>query len=193
MSREITMRRLPVLLGLGLILFAAATAAAAALTAKISLGFTTQYTGTADLSTPTDAMNIARAIEFTSGTGANQADLVFHDSRTLADGANEVLDLYASGTLLTPLGTALTMTKLKALYVYNTSSDASLLIGGGTTPVGICADATDIVKLPPGGKLILSAPNATGIVTSTNKNLKFEHDGTGSSTLTYEVIIIGID
>lgn len=176
-----------------LILLIACSLSIGALTAKISLGLTTQFTGSGDLSTPTDQMNITRAIEFTSGTGANQADVLFADSRTLADGANEVLDIYASGTLLTPLGTALTMTKAKAIYVYNTSADASLLIGGGTTPLAICADGSDILKLPPGGKLVFTAPLAAGIATTTNKNLKFEHDGTGSSTLTYEVVVIGID
>jgi len=49
------------------------------------------------------------------------------------------------------------------------------------------------MKLPPGGKFLWTAPNADGLTITTNKNLKLAHDGTGSSTLTYNIVAIGID
>jgi hypothetical protein len=164
-----------------------------ALTATMNKKFLTQFTGPLDLSTPIDELNLDRSIVFTNGTGANQANMIFHDQRTLADAANEVLDLYASGTLKDPLGTVLTMAKLKFLFIKNGSADANLLIGGATTPVGLFNVATDVLKLPPGGQFEWTAPNAAGLDLSTNKNLKLAHDGTGSSTLTYDIIAIGID
>ncbi len=166
------------------------------LTTKISLGFTTEYTSTGDLSNPRDSMSINRNIELTSGTGANQANVIFTDSRTLTDthahDANEVLDVYASGSLKDPLGTALTISALKVIYVYNTSTTSSLLVGGGTTPVGFFADPSDILTIPPGGKWVLTAPNATGWDVTTNKNIKLQQSG-GTGNLVYEIILIGVD
>ena len=164
-----------------------------ALTTKVVLKFNTVYTNPADFSTPKDVLIDDVSISLADGDGASQADVIFHDQRTLADGANEVLDLYASGSLLDPLGTALTIETLKLLYIYNNSSDASLKIFGGVTPIGICSDSSDIVILPPGGTFMWSAPDLTGLDITTNKNLKLEHDGTGTSTLTYNVIAIGVD
>lgn len=163
------------------------------LAASIKIGFDVQYSVAKDLSTPADRLALSRTFDLADGSGANQAQVLFSDIRTLADGANEVLDLYASGSLLDNLGVALTLTRLKVLYLKNLSTDANLLVGGGTTPVGVFADASDILTLPPGGIFIYTAPNATGLLLTTNKNLKLEHNGTGTSTLSYEIIVIGID
>jgi hypothetical protein len=163
------------------------------LTTAINILFNILNTKVDDLSTISDPITIDRTISLADGSGANQADVIFRDTRTLADGANEVLDLYASGSLLDAFGTALTIETLKVLYLKNKSSDATLLVGGGTTPIGLCADATDIIKIPPGGILIWSAPDATGLDITTNKNLKLEHDGTGSSSMDIELIAIGVD
>jgi hypothetical protein len=168
--------------------------ATTSLTTRISLGFTATYTVTGDLADSVSAMNLSRTIDLTSGTGASQANLIFHDSRPLADGANETLDLYASGTLLDPVGNALTMAALKALYLKNTSADATLLVGGAASvALTLFSDTTDILKIPPGGIFLWTCPSAAGLDLSTNKNLKLAHDGTGSSTLTYEIIAIGED
>jgi len=140
-----------------------------------------------------DSLNITRGENWTSGTGANQVQILFHDIRTLADGANEVLDLYESGTLKDQHGDLLTLTALKFLYIKNKSADATLQLFGGTTPVGICADATDIVKVKPGGTFVWIDPSAAGLDVTTNKNLKIEHDGTGSSSMDVEIALMGLD
>jgi len=38
-----------------------------------------------------------------------------------------------------------------------------------------------------------TAPDATGLDVTTNKNLKLEHDGTGSDDLVYRIVLIGVD
>jgi len=166
----------------------------AALSTSVTLNFAATFTGSPDLSTLTDKLALNRNISLTSGSGANQADMIFHDQRTLADGATETLDLYASGSLLDPLGSALTIETLKLLYLYNESSDATLQVGGGASlDIGILADTSDILEIPPGGKFLWTGPDATGLDITTNKNLKLTHDGTGTSSLTYEIIAIGVD
>lgn len=164
------------------------------LVTSITLNIAATYAGSPDLSTLRDVLAQNYNIALATGTGANQADVIFHDQRTLADGANEVLDLYASGALLDPLGVALTIETLKALFIYNQSADAALLIGGGASnDIGIMADTSDKLVLKPGGKFIWTAPDATGLDITTDKNLKLEHDGTGTDTLTYDIVAIGVD
>jgi hypothetical protein len=108
-------------------------------------------------------------------------------------GGRETLDLYG-GTLLDGLKNTLTMEKLKVLFLKNTSADASLLIGGATTtPVDLFADVADVFKQRPGGVFLTTAPDANGILLTTNKNLKLAHDGTGTGNLIYEIIAIGVD
>jgi hypothetical protein len=163
------------------------------LTAKIVLGFDAVCQAVQNLSTLADRLSINRALELTNGTGANQANVLFHDQRTLADAADETLDLYG-GALQDALKNTLTMEKLKVLFLRNTSAEASLLIGGaGTTPIDLFADAAGVFKQRPGGVFLTTAPDANGIVLTTNKNLKLAHDGTGTSPLVYEIIAIGVD
>lgn len=165
-----------------------------ALSTVITINIATSFTGSPDLGTLTKKLSENWNITLTSGTGANQANMIFDDERTLADGANETLDLYASGSLLDAFGNALTIETLKLLCLYNQSSDASLLIGGGASlDLGILADTSDQIVLPPGGKFIWSAPDATGLDITTNKNLYLAHNGTGTSTLTYDIVAIGVD
>jgi len=163
------------------------------LTVKVVLGFDAVCQAVQNLSNLADRLSINRALELPNGTGANQANVLYHGQRTLADAADETLDLYG-GTLLDSLKNALTMEKLKVLFLKNTSVEASLLIGGaGTTPVDLFADPADAFKLRPGGVFLTTAPDANGILLTTNKNLKLAHDGTGTSNLVYEIIAIGVD
>ena len=164
------------------------------LSATLNILFNCINTKALDLNTARDILALTGGVTFTDGTGANQADTLFHDTRTLADGANETLDLYASGTLTDAFGDALTIETLKALYIKNNSTDANLLIGAAAVnAIGLFSDSSDILKLPPGGELVFIAPDATGVDITTNKNLKIAHDGTGSSDLTYDIIVIGVD
>ncbi|KPK71858.1 MAG: hypothetical protein AMJ84_05420 [Acidithiobacillales bacterium SM23_46] len=164
-----------------------------ALTANLSLGLNIEFSKSLDLSTPKDTLSQNRGKTLNNGTGADQADTVWHDKRTLGDGENETLDFH-DGSLSDPLGGALTLDELKALYIKNYSSDAGLKIGGAAAnALGLFADATDILLLPPGGELLFTAPGSGGIDITTNSDLKLEHDGTGSSSLIYDIVVIGVD
>jgi hypothetical protein len=163
------------------------------LTAKLNLLLNLEHTKALDLNTLRDAMNLTRGVSLTNGTGANQADSLFHDVRTLADAANETLDLH-DGTLVNGFGDTVTLNKLKGIYIKNNSLDANLLIGGAATvQLGIFNDVTDVLKLPPGGDFFMTAPGSAGVDVTTNSKLKIAHDGTGTSSLTYDIIVVGVD
>ena len=137
---------------------------------------------------------LVSAGSWTYGTGANQVNVVYADMTQLADGGNTTLDLYASGSLLDVFNRALTMEALKFLYIKNNSSDATLIIGGGASnDLDIFADTSDKLYIKPGGIFIWIDPSAAGLDITTNKNLKIEHDGTGSSTMDVDVIAMGLD
>ena len=165
-----------------------------ALTTTVTLKFQTLFTDPADLSTPTDNLVQDYSVTLATGSGADQANVIFHDQRTLADAAVDTLDLYASGSLLDPLGVALTMEQLKVLYLANTSTTNSLTIGPSATAVALCADkASDIIIIPPEGKFLWTSPASGGLDLTTNKNLVLTHDSTDATALIYNIIAIGVD
>ena len=59
-----------------------------------------------DNSTPNDPFTLTHAIAFAFGSGASQYDLVWHDTRLLAAGASEELDV--AGGLTDAFGNTLT-------------------------------------------------------------------------------------
>jgi len=167
-------------------------------TAKFGIRITINNTKALDLDTAKDYLDLDLGASFTNGEGANNANVLFHDTRTLADGADDTLDLHTgtddAGNIVDAFGDAVTIDKLKALYIKNSSTDANLLIGGAAaTQLGLFNDVSDIAKLPPGGEFLFIAPDATGIDISTNECLKIAHDGTGESALTYDIVVLGVD
>ncbi|KKK55402.1 hypothetical protein LCGC14_3074910 [marine sediment metagenome] len=163
-----------------------------ALTAKMILNILIDYTSTRDLGTATLPIQLSRGITLTDGTGANKGDICFDDNRTLADGANETIDVRS---ITDAYGTALTFDILRGLYIKNNSTDSGLLIGNAAaTQLGIFSVATHILLLPPGGEFFMTWPDATGLDTTTNKDLKLEHDAVGAAvSLTYDIILVGED
>jgi len=163
------------------------------LSGKFGLSLVATDDSTDELSRLVDYLNLSRGVTFSEGEGANQIDMVFHDQRTLVDGANETLDIH-DGSLTNKVGVPITMDKLKALYIKNGSTEAGLIIGGAAADqLGLFSDVSDKLVLPPGGEFLIIAPGASGIDCSSNSDLKLEHDGTGSSSLIYDIVIFGVD
>lgn len=164
-----------------------------ALTAKMVLNINIDYTSARDLGTATLPIQLARGLTLTDGTGANKGDICFDDTRTLADGANETIDVRS---ITDAYGTALTFDIIRGLYIKNNSTDSGLLVGAAaaTQLVLFAAPASDILLIPPGGEFFMTWPDATGLDTTVNKDLKLEHDAVGAAvSLTYDIIIVGED
>lgn len=165
-----------------------------ALTGNSNVVINIQNKKALDLDTVLDTLNINTGISWAFGTGANQANCLWHDTRTLADGGTETIDLYASGTEVDAFGGALTMAALKLLYIKNNSDDATLkVLGTAVTAIPILSDPSDIIEIGPGGFLLWALPTAAGLDITTNKNLKIEHDGTGSDTMDVDIVAMGLD
>lgn len=141
-----------------------------------------------DLATSTIKHRDPQNLALTSGTGANQVNAVFSDERTLT-ATSETLDLY--GGLTNALGTTLNFAKIKVLYIKNTHASSNLLVGNASAPVLLCSAANDIIIVPPGGVLLITAP-ASGGITVTNSSADGIKIDSGAATITYNIIIAGV-
>lgn len=131
--------------------------------------------------------------DFTDGAGANQAQKVFTDTRTLTASSTEDLDL--AGGLTDAFGNVLTLTEVKAIIIKAAAGNTNNVIVGGAasnqfvTPFGAGAHT---VTVRPGGMLMLVAPDATGyaVTAGTGDLLKIANSA-GSTSVTYDILILG--
>ena len=140
-----------------------------------------------------DELNISTSIKWSFGTAAKQCDVLFHEKLTIAAAGNQTLDLYASGSLEDAFGNLLTMEAIKFLYVFNRSTDLYVnIFGGGSDDLLIMGGTTDAMKIKPEGHFQWADPSAAGIVTTSNKNLKFVV-AAGSGDAIIDVVAMGLD
>jgi len=144
-----------------------------------------------DLSTPQDSLSKSFRDTLATGTALDQADRLWHDTRTLT-ATSEDLDL--AGGLTDGLGETITFAKVKAVLIVNknVTAGAILKIGGAAANqfVNWVADASDIVNVQPGGALLLWAPSLAGygVTADTGDKLKID---SGAATIEYDIVIIG--
>ncbi len=130
---------------------------------------------------------------FTNGVGANQANMIYAGTRTLAASANELLDL--DSALNNAFGAAIVFTSIKGIIVVAAAANTNdVLVGGAASNAFInwVGDATDIVTVKPGGMFCLMAPTAAGyaITAETGDILKVANSS-GTTGVTYDLILLG--
>jgi len=140
-------------------------------------------------------LNYTKNYSLTNGTGANQANIVFSDTRTLTASSTENLDLY--GGLNDAFGAVINFTTIKGLMVVASAANTNdVIIGGDATNtflswVGVEA-ASVLVK--PGGTLFLMSPNAASYsVTTGTADLLMVTNSSSGTSVTYDIILIGTE
>lgn len=156
-----------------------------ALTAQIALSILAHETSSGDLSRTLRATPANYALTLTDGTGANQAQVVWSDSRT-ATTSNDDLNLASLADTRDGAAVVVAFTQVKLVYVRNTHATASLRIGGFSgfgafagLPIGI------YLTLQPGGCYLFTVPSSGGVTANT---ARFAAE-TGSCT--YDIVLIG--
>ena len=146
----------------------------------------------ADLADATFPLNYSDSTSMATGTGASQSDLLFTDQRTIAASSTEDLDL--SGSLSDAFGNTLAFVKVKAITVKAASANTNNVTVSPASANGFLgpfADASDLLAIPPGGFITLTAPVSGWTVTaSTGDLLTIANSGAGTEVV-YDVIIIG--
>ena len=161
---------------------------------SVKINATTTLKSTGDLSTASDPLSFAKAFVMTNGTGANNANMVFADTRTLAASGTEDLDL--AGGVTNSFGTTTTFTKIKALIISAAAGNTNDVVVGGHATAAITSlfgDATDKVKVKPGGTVAFVAPDATGYaITATTADMLTVTNSAGTTGVTYDIVVIGV-
>lgn len=146
-----------------------------------------------DIGTVSHLVNYTASNTLTNGTGADSANMVWVDTRTLTASSSENLDL--AGVLVNALGTTLTFTKIKGIIVAASSANTNNVVIGGNANalVNWVGNANDVVNVTPGGIFCLTAPGATAyaVTASTGDILQIANSSSGTS-VTYDIILIGV-
>jgi hypothetical protein len=134
-----------------------------ALTTQIDLSVIAALSGAAaDFGTTKFDLKYTKQFAWASGVGANQADMIWSDQRTLTASATEDLDLVA--TLTSHLGGTFTLARIKGLLVFAAAANTNNVNVTRTATAGssvFLADG-DGVAVHPGGLFVLLSPTAAG-------------------------------
>lgn len=164
------------------------------LTAGLQAKLTALYAGSPDAGTLQQQLAYTAAASLANGTGANQANSLWIDTRTLAASASEELDL--AGGLTDAFGNVLTLTKVKGLLIEADDANVNdVLVGGAASNAwaALFGDATDVIRVKPGGFILLAAPDANGLAVTagTGDKLKLANSA-GSTSVTFTIAFVGV-
>lgn len=162
------------------------------LTTTISLSLIAKLTAAGDIGTPTVDVAYSQSLSLATGVGANQADMIWTDQRTLAASATEDIDL--AGVLTSLLGGTLTLVRVKFLYVFAATGNTNnvQVRRGATNGVPIFTAVSAGMDLKPGGSLLWTDPSAGGVAVTagTGDLINFTNSGAGTS-VTYDILVGG--
>lgn len=163
------------------------------LTTKLTLSAIAEFTSAMDLATGRVPLSWVQSFSLADGSGANQANRIFHDKRQLAASANEDLDL--AGVLLDAFGSAITFARIKTMGLRALSTNSNNVVIGAAasnTWVGPFGGATHTSHVRPGGVACWIAPDATGwpVTAGTGDQLRVANSGAGTA-VDYEIVLIG--
>ena len=166
---------------------------ATTLVAAVKAAVSAEYASALEFGSASQSLKYVASHPFTDGAGANQAQKLFTDQRTLAASANESLDL--SGVLADVFGAAITFTKIKAILVKAADGNTNDVVLGGAASnawVGPFGASTHTVAVKPGGTVMFVAPDANGYpVTAGTGDLLKVANSAGGSGVTYDIVIVG--
>lgn len=162
--------------------------AATTLAATVRLQVTGAFDNALDLTNVTAPLSYANSLAFANGTGANQADIIFTDTRSVA--AAEDLDV-SGGALTTAFGAVFTIAELKTLIVCAaTANTGNIVLGGDAASILFLSVATTTISIKPGGCFVYTDPSAAGTVV-TNSTADVIQVAPSTGTQAYTIIIMG--
>ena len=163
-----------------------------ALKATIALVVNALLTKANDLGVARDPLKVEHQIELEDGTGAGEADLIWHDRRTLAASATEDLDV--AGVLASTFGVTLAAARIKAIIIVAAAANTNNVnvTRPASNGVPLFLAASDGIAVRPGGIFLLGARDATAVpVTASTGDLITLTNSSSGTPVTFDVIIIG--
>lgn len=164
------------------------------LSSMLAVSASADLTNALDLGTASAPASVARSVTLNSGTGAGQADRVFHDRRSLAASATEDLDL--AGSLVDAFGQTIAFARIKGLIISAAAANVNNVVIGAASsaPWATALNTTGTLTLRPGASVALMAGKADAttyaVTASTGDLLKIANAAAGTS-VSYDIVIIG--
>ena len=163
-------------------------------TGTVGLTVATTLQKAFDLSDPKNALNIARPISFTNGTGNGQINAIWHRKDTVLEGGTNTVDLE---DLVDSFGDALAFANIKAIYFKNFGTDTFNVIAlapnaPNTTLAWMKLAAT--VTVGASAISLLVSPLNLGVGVSTGVSSVFDivNVSLPIADIDYEIIIAGV-
>ena len=160
--------------------------------ANVNQSIKANQTNPLDISEAVYPVNFSTINALAEGVGANQANQIFTDERTLAPSATEDLDL--SGVLVDAFGATLLFTRIKAILIEAVAANTNdvQVTREATNGVPLFIAAGDGIALTPGASFSAVFPDATGVtVTAGTGDLLTITNSAGGTSVTYKIIIVG--
>lgn len=162
-----------------------------AIAGSIRLAVDINETGTGDLYTPMARHLIEIAKSLTSGTGTDQGDLIWSDTRSVASGTPDDLDIV--GGLTGAFGNALSMVKPIFILIRNNSTTTGQYLSVGADGAaafvsGYMGGTTPTRTVQPGGFDCWYSPIDAGAATGGSTDVL--QIASASGTISYSIVII---
>lgn len=168
---------------------------AASLTSKITVLVSATLSNVLDLGSTVQAPLVSQPTQsFANGVGANQANVLWFDTRTLAPSTTDSLD-FAAGGLVDAFGATVAPAKVRGVIITAaTANTQNITLFGDAAQIPLqtaCTTGTSTVILQPGGIFVFTAPATAGVaVTATTADIIKIANGAGTS-VTYSIVLIG--
>jgi hypothetical protein len=160
---------------------------------NVSLKIDALLTKALDLDTPQDPLIISILASLSNGTASGQASQVWHDTRTLSASGTEDLDL--AGSLTNAFGVTLTFAKVKVVFVRAATGNTNdvQVTRPSSNGVPLFMAAGDGIALAPGEWFVFFSPTVGKTVTAGTGDLLTITNSAGSTSVSYDIVVIGTD
>lgn len=148
-----------------------------------------------DLSIVSDASKLDIVKTLADGVGADQADKIWHDERTVAAGANDDLQLSALAHAVFGNSLVIGLARLKAVLLVNTSTTAGDRLRLDSSVANACTgpfsgSATSKIEVGPDSALLLSSKRDGWTVTPATADM-LRISNPGANAIMYKIVLVG--
>jgi hypothetical protein len=127
-----------------------------------------------------------------SGTGAEQSDLAYFDTRSIVASGDDNIDL--NSDLKSPIGEKLNFARITAIMIKAKSTNGDDIIyspGPSMGFVGPFPDATSSIKISPGETFLVTSTNLGWIVVPASGHFIKIANSNSTGAASYDLVIIG--
>jgi hypothetical protein len=161
------------------------------LTATLAASVIADQSAAIDLGTVSFPLRKYVSIALANGTGANQADRLWTDTRTVAGSGTDALDL--AGSLVDAFGTTVTFVKLKGVLISAAAGNTNNVRVNRPAANGVplFLAASDGIDVLPGGVFVWVAPGVGVTVTAATADLLNVDNSSSGTSVTYDIVLVG--